>query len=725
MSSHSGELKILSVNSEGVGPLAVGGHDTLFTASEVEALNSLSADHSAAKSLERGERLVCREELSVQLWPFTTVKTTKKTKYYTHEEALTLILASSEDSEDSQYDSEREEMFEQQLDDVLDRSMSEDSDADWEPQSQTGRPPAPTPTEGGRQKRQRSHSAATSATSPAASSTATPTTGRSRAARRVRGRGRRGGYRGASRGPSRAPSAATGEQQWRDVGDHDVEPALLDFVPVRQPGPQQQTRVATSPLEFFRLFFTDAVLNTLTANTNAYGAKRHDGKQVVWHNICRADIYSYLAMVIYMGMVKCSTLLDYWRGSRLYSLIFPPSVISRNKFLRISRALHMSDITADEENVAKRGTPAYDRLCKIKPLYSHIVEACKAHFQPGRHISIDERMVASKARISLKQYIKSKPTKWGYKLFVLADSGTGYTWNFFVYEGKSPGYGNGLSYDSVMSLLDFDLLGTGYQLYVDNFYTSSHLFLDLLKKKMGACGTIRANRVGFPKTTINDFTRGTPRGAIKWIRDSELLFVKWMDTREVVMCSTIHKAFTGDTAQRRVKTAGAWEVVHVPIPAAVKDYNQHMGGVDLSDPLIGYYSASHKTMKWYKTFFYHFLDIAIVNAHILYQQCQRGSMTQKEFRHALIEELADLGTPSTSRPSTSQVAAPPNPAASHKPQYLDEQDEAKRDSAGRAGRRICKLCHRKTPVGCSTCGVPLCFVATRDCYNEWHTQQGM
>ncbi|CAL8389857.1 unnamed protein product [Boreogadus saida] len=66
MSSQSEELKILSVYGKGEGPLAVDGHDTLFTASEVEALNSLSADHSAAKSLERGERLVCREELSVQ-----------------------------------------------------------------------------------------------------------------------------------------------------------------------------------------------------------------------------------------------------------------------------------------------------------------------------------------------------------------------------------------------------------------------------------------------------------------------------------------------------------------------------------------------------------------------------------------------------------------------------------------------------------------------------------
>uniref|UniRef100_A0A8C5AY97 Uncharacterized protein n=2 Tax=Gadus morhua TaxID=8049 RepID=A0A8C5AY97_GADMO len=71
MSSHSGELRILSVYGKGEGPLAVDGHDTLFTASEVEALNSLSADHSVAKSLERGERLVCREELSVQQTPDT------------------------------------------------------------------------------------------------------------------------------------------------------------------------------------------------------------------------------------------------------------------------------------------------------------------------------------------------------------------------------------------------------------------------------------------------------------------------------------------------------------------------------------------------------------------------------------------------------------------------------------------------------------------------------
>ncbi|CAL8306234.1 unnamed protein product [Gadus morhua 'NCC'] len=71
MSSHSEELRILSVYGKGEGPLALDGNGTLFNLSELEALNSLSADHSVAKSLERGEELVHREELTGQQTPDT------------------------------------------------------------------------------------------------------------------------------------------------------------------------------------------------------------------------------------------------------------------------------------------------------------------------------------------------------------------------------------------------------------------------------------------------------------------------------------------------------------------------------------------------------------------------------------------------------------------------------------------------------------------------------
>ena len=67
MSSHSGELRILSVHGQGEGPMAVDGHDTLFTVYKHKVWSSLSVDHSVAKSLDCGERLVCREERTVQV----------------------------------------------------------------------------------------------------------------------------------------------------------------------------------------------------------------------------------------------------------------------------------------------------------------------------------------------------------------------------------------------------------------------------------------------------------------------------------------------------------------------------------------------------------------------------------------------------------------------------------------------------------------------------------
>lgn len=74
-----------------------------------------------------------------------------------------------------------------------------------------------------------------------------------------------------------------------------------------------------------------------------------------------------------------------------------------------------------------KGTPDYDRMFGLKPLMDAIRLACQGFFHPGQNHSIDERMVETKAQHSMKKFIQSKPTKWGHRLFVLADSSDGYT----------------------------------------------------------------------------------------------------------------------------------------------------------------------------------------------------------------------------------------------------------------------------------------------------------
>ena len=57
---------------------------------------------------------------------------------------------------------------------------------------------------------------------------------------------------------------------------------------------------------------------------------------------------------------------------------------------------------------------------------------------------------------------------------------------------SEPIHPKGLAYGVVMKLVE-PLLNKGYSVYMDNFYSSSALFEDLLSKNTCAVGTLRTN----------------------------------------------------------------------------------------------------------------------------------------------------------------------------------------------------------------------------------------
>lgn len=96
----------------------------------------------------------------------------------------------------------------------------------------------------------------------------------------------------------------------------------------------------------------------------------------------------------------------------------------RDRFKALLAFLHVVDPHDEDKNSKTRKVDVFIEKCRDK---------CKTLFQPYKHVAIDERLVKSKHRSGIRQYITNKPVKFGLKLWVIADSKTGYTYDFFVY----------------------------------------------------------------------------------------------------------------------------------------------------------------------------------------------------------------------------------------------------------------------------------------------------
>jgi len=193
-------------------------------------------------------------------------------------------------------------------------------------------------------------------------------------------------------------------------------------------------------------------------------------------------------------------------------------------------------------------------------------------------------MVKSRHRSGIWQYIKDKPTKWGIKLWVLADSSNGYTVEFDVYIGRAAGQNvteNGLGYDVVLKLMQ-RFLKQGYHLFVDNFYTSVTLFKRLFTEGVPATGTIMETRRDFPPSLKNGkaWAKKEKRGSMHWHRDPPpCLALQWVDNKVVSMLTTIDNANDRVQVSRKSKTAGVWSTKVVPQPQTISNSNKYMNAV--------------------------------------------------------------------------------------------------------------------------------------------------
>ena len=265
------------------------------------------------------------------------------------------------------------------------------------------------------------------------------------------------------------------------------------------------------------------------------------------------------------------------------------------------------------------------KLFKVFDFISLLRKNFQKNFRLSTNISIDESIIKFKGRSSLKQFLPSKPIKRGYKVWCLADSLTGYLYNFDIYTGKEEEKQGTLGEYVVLQLISgIDLVK--HRIFFDNFFTSISLLLHLKHKKVAATGTIRTNRKLFPEELLQKDK--LKRGEYKFCSARGISVVKWQDKRPVFVARNLYDPRETETVIRTQKDGSKQ---NVNCPKMVSEYNKFMRGVDLFDQRISSYSIDRKSKRNWIRIFVYFLQASLSNAFICYNDLSASNMTYIEF----------------------------------------------------------------------------------------------
>ena len=155
-----------------------------------------------------------------------------------------------------------------------------------------------------------------------------------------------------------------------------------------------------------------------------------------------------------------------------------------------------------------------------------------------------------------------------------------------------------------------------------------------------------------------------------------------------------------------------------------------MNGVDRSDQMLSHHNVLMKCMRWWKTLFFHMIDIAVVNSYILFQLQRKANPDKEElkrpnkylitdFREELVRDLAGFDEYQTPPVYTN--------TSRHRATEFESDEHMIEFSAA---RNSCKVCYKKLKVEqrvhsfcpAPQCGVYLHCLLGKNCFKEWHTK---
>ena len=162
-------------------------------------------------------------------------------------------------------------------------------------------------------------------------------------------------------------------------GIEDNTGSCIPFVEIR--GLSRQALQLSTIMDVFNLFILLTLVQTWVDETNRYAAEIRNRKpsNMKWINVSLKELLAYIEMVIAMGLVNLTSMLDYFATEPILSHPWFPSILRRDRFLLNSRYFH----TPDDAQIPG------DKLGKVCPFVDNLIASFQKHWTSHREISID------------------------------------------------------------------------------------------------------------------------------------------------------------------------------------------------------------------------------------------------------------------------------------------------------------------------------------------------
>jgi hypothetical protein len=305
-------------------------------------------------------------------------------------------------------------------------------------------------------------------------------------------------------------------------------------------------------------------------------------------------------------------------------------------------------------------------------------------------------MVAYKGRSPIKQYIPSKPHKWGYKIYGLASDD--YLLHFEVYQGKeehpSP---LGSTYDTVMRMTA-EYQQQQHILFTDNWFTSPAVLDELKRRGIRCCGSVKRNRKGMP--AISDEAVAALRQG-EWLQrqKDDATVAVWRDQKAMWL---LYNHCSPEEAASLDRWDDSGHKVAIGCPRAIRDYFYGARSVDVSNQLHYSYLIGRKSKKAWSRLVWWLLDMCIVNAFQLWA-IGKHAPRQLDFREELMHALVKLF--GSNREAVQASRGAHAAVALVKDHYLIAAEE-KRDCVVCSNRAVQR---KASSYICARCRVHLCI----------------